>query len=69
MKILKNYDYVIVGVLNTSNLANEDFGVTQQTIDFIDSLTNQNKIILDVFANPYSLSRFHETKNINALIS
>ena len=68
LKILKNYDYVIVGVLNTSNLANEDFGVTQQTIDFIDSLTNQNKIILDVFANPYSLSRFHETKNINALI-
>ena len=68
LKILRNYDYVIVGVLNTNNLANEDFGVTQQTIDFVDSLKNQNKIILDVFANPYSLSRFHETNNINALI-
>ncbi|MFA4850927.1 MAG: glycoside hydrolase family 3 N-terminal domain-containing protein [Bacteroidales bacterium] len=68
LKILKNYSYVIVGIHNTTNLANLNFGITRRTIDFIDSLKKQNKIILDIFANPYALSMFKNTGNIDALI-
>jgi beta-N-acetylhexosaminidase len=68
LKILKKYDYIIAALINTNNLANEEFGISPKTIDFIYSLKKQNKIILDVFANPYTLSRFKDTKNIEALI-
>jgi len=68
ISILKNYSYVIVSIQNTTNLANENFGISKETIAFIDTLKDQNKIILDIFANPYSLSRFENTNNIEALI-
>jgi len=68
MCILKNYSNVIISIQNTSNLANENFGISKETIAFIDTLKDQNKIILDIFANPYSLSRFENTDNIDALI-
>jgi beta-glucosidase-like glycosyl hydrolase/CubicO group peptidase (beta-lactamase class C family) len=68
LKILKKYSYVIVGIQNTNNLPTVNFGITQRTINFIDSLKNQNKIILDIFANPYTLSMFKNTENIDALI-
>ena len=68
LKLLRNYSYVIVGIQNTNNFAKEDFGVTEHSLDFIDSLTTQNKVILDVFASPYILSRLSNTDNIDALI-
>lgn len=68
ISILKNYSYVIVSIQNTTNLANENFGISNETIAFIDTLKDQNKIILDIFANPYSLGRFENTDNIDALI-
>jgi len=48
----KNYDYIIVGILNTNNLQTK-ISALPDNDDFIDSLKKQNKIILDVFANPY----------------
>jgi beta-N-acetylhexosaminidase len=68
LKLLRNYSYVIVGIQNTNNYANKDFGITAQTIAFIDSLKKQNNVILDVFASPYVLSRFENTYNIDGLI-
>jgi len=64
----KKYSYVVVGINNTNNFASKDFGITEQTIAFIDSLKKRNGIILDVFASPYVLSRFENTNNIAALI-
>ncbi len=68
LKLLHNYSCVVVGIQNTNNYANKDFGVCAQAISFIDSLKKQNKVILDIFANPYVLSRFTNTDNIDAVI-
>ncbi len=65
---LKKYDYIIVAVLNTNNLPSEKFGISDQTFQFIDILKNQNKIILNVFANPYNLSRIVNSENIDAIV-
>jgi beta-N-acetylhexosaminidase len=68
IKILSKYDLVIISLHNTTNLAYNDFGVTQQTIDFIDTLRKTKKIILDVFANPYSLALITDTENLESII-
>ncbi|MFH0865788.1 MAG: glycoside hydrolase family 3 N-terminal domain-containing protein [Bacteroidota bacterium] len=68
MKMLSNYDLVIISLHNTTNLAYNDFGITQQTIDFIDTLRQSKKIILDFFANPYSLVMLKDTENIESII-
>ncbi len=64
---LKTYNLVIVGVQNTSISAYKKFGITPSTIDFVNTLQQQNKIVLDVFANPYSLAYFN-TENIPAIV-
>ncbi len=56
---LKDYNLVIVGVQNTSIFASRKFGISKSEIDFINKLQKQNKIILDIFANPYSLAYFN----------
>jgi CubicO group peptidase (beta-lactamase class C family) len=74
-KKLKKYNLIIVGIHDTHNLVARNFGITKQAIDFVDSLSRpastlggHKKIILDVFANPYTLGMFHNTKNIDAVI-
>ncbi len=65
---LADYNLVIVGIHNTSIYPSRKFGITQKTINFVDSLKNQNKVILDVFASAYSLAYFEDTENIEAII-
>lgn len=68
VKLLANYNLVIVSLHNTTNLAYNDFGITQQTIDFIDTLRQSKKIVLEIFANPYSLAMLKDTENIESVI-
>lgn len=68
LKLLADYDLVIVSLHNTTNLAYNDFGITRQTIDFIDTLRQLKKIILEIFANPYSLAMLKNTENIESII-
>lgn len=65
---LKDYDIVIVSIHNTNRLAAKKFGITDNTIDFIDALSLKTKVILDVFANPYSLAYFKNAEKIEAII-
>ena len=65
---LTGYNLVIVGIQNTSIFPSRKFGITQKSIDFVNLLKNQNKIILDVFASAYSLAYFEDTENIEAII-
>ena len=67
-KKLKKYNLIIVGIHDTHNLVARNFGITKQAIDFVDSLSRHKKIILDVFANPYTLGMFHNTKNIDPVV-
>ncbi|MBI9038979.1 MAG: serine hydrolase [Bacteroidales bacterium] len=65
---LSDYNLVIVGMHNTSIFPSRKFGIAQKSIDFIDSLKNQNKVILDLFASAYSLAYFEDTENIDAIL-
>lgn len=65
---IKDYDLIIVGVLNTNNSASNNYGIRTSTYHFIESLQKQNKFILDIFANPYSLNKINLTENIESII-
>ncbi len=64
---LESYNLVIVGIHNTNNSLYKNYGVKNQYIEFINKLSKKTKVIVDVFANPYSLKLFKNT-NLDALI-
>ncbi len=65
---LSGYDYVIVGIHDTRQYAVKTFGITMQTINFVDKLANQNAVVLDIFGNPYSLRRFNNLSKVRAIL-
>jgi len=64
---LSEFDKVIISIHNTSSLPQKNFGITQQSINLINSIRRTKKIILCLFVNPYALSFFDNTDNIEAL--
>ncbi len=64
---LRPYNLIIVGIHNTNSLTQYSYGITNSTIEFIDEIKKTKKIILGLFANPYSLSRIKDFTNIEAL--
>ncbi|HRS54635.1 MAG TPA: glycoside hydrolase family 3 protein, partial [Bacteroidales bacterium] len=65
---LNNYNLIIIGLHNTNDKTSENYGITNEQISFINNLKKNKKIILDIFANPYSLSLFKDTSSIEAII-
>ena len=65
---LKPYNLVIVGIHNTHSYPSSNFGIRQSSIDFVKILQKEKKVILDIFASPYVLSRFTNTKNLEAIL-
>ena len=68
LKILQNYNLVIVSIHKTTFTPNNNFGITQSTIDFINALRKTKNIVLDIFANPYALSLLTGTENIPSIL-
>ncbi len=65
---LQDYDYVIVGIHDTKRYAVKTYGITAQTIGFVNSIANSNKVILDIFAPPYAVNRFTNLSKVNAIV-
>ena len=65
---LSAYDAVVVGIHKTNNSPSKHFGITNSTVDFVDKLANKTKVVLNVFANPYSLRYFTNSKQINSIL-
>ncbi|MDD4150764.1 MAG: glycoside hydrolase family 3 N-terminal domain-containing protein, partial [Bacteroidales bacterium] len=65
---LKEYDVVIVGVHGTGRYPSNNFKIQKNTINFIDKLALETNLILDVFANPYSLAFFKNSSAMSAII-
>ncbi|HOK38573.1 MAG TPA: glycoside hydrolase family 3 N-terminal domain-containing protein [Bacteroidales bacterium] len=65
---LSGYDIIIIGIHNTKMAASSRYGISQEAIDFIENLAGKTKIILDIFANPYSLSYFKKINEFDAVI-
>ncbi len=57
---LVKYNTIIVSILNTSSYASRKFGITQETVGFIESLDPRQRVILNVAGVPYALERFPE---------
>lgn len=55
---LKTYDEVIVNVMDTRTSTRSNYGIYQATIDFVNQICQNSKIILVISANPYSATRF-----------
>ncbi|MBN4061610.1 MAG: serine hydrolase [Flavobacteriales bacterium] len=69
LKNLGDYNLVIIGIHGTNNRPSKHFGITQQTVKLVRQIRQAGKkIILDVFANPYSLGKFYGAENADALL-
>jgi len=68
LKELKKFNLVLACLNNTNVRPNKNFGVSEQTINYIDSVAVSSKLILTVLANPTCLSKFKNPKNYEALI-
>ncbi len=65
---LKEFNLVIIGIQNTSIFPTNGFGISASTLSFIDTIQLQQDIILDIFANPYTLSYFNDSENLKAIL-
>lgn len=55
---LSRYPVVIIGLTNMNNKQSANYGISDATRQFIDTLSSRTQVILLVFGNPYSLSNF-----------
>lgn len=58
LSALKNYHLVIVDIQDMSRFAAKNFGLTNNALDFLKQLNQQNTTILTVLGSPYSLKYF-----------
>ncbi|MFH1005604.1 MAG: glycoside hydrolase family 3 N-terminal domain-containing protein [Bacteroidota bacterium] len=69
LKKLNNYNLIIIDVSSTNNDIKHDFGITKQSIKFIMQASKRAKVIVDFFANPYSLTLLDSAwKSTDAII-
>lgn len=60
VRTLGRKDVVIVGLHDMSSRASRNYGITQSTINFVNRLSRETKVVLVVFGNPYSLKYFDD---------
>lgn len=69
MSLLDNYNMVIISINKTSSRRSENYGITQQMLDFVNILNDgKRKLILNVFANPYALGRMPGSEKVDAFM-
>lgn len=66
--LLQPFDLVIAAFVRSSDLPSKRFNVTEQAAAFIDSLAISKRVMLNLFASPYSLSFFRNTDKLESLI-
>ncbi len=65
---LKNYNLIIVSLHHTHTSPRGNFGVRNAAMKLIRELSTEKKVIADVFASPYSLSKFSGAEHLDGLI-
>lgn len=56
---IKNYDLVVVAMLNTNILAGKRFGITVGDVELVEKIAAKTDVVLDIFASPYALNFFN----------
>lgn len=65
---LKAFNTVIIHINNTNNKPEKDFGLTPQALNMLKAVMKQNKVILNVSANPYILAKLDSIQFADAVI-
>lgn len=68
LKLLEPFNLVIAGIHNTDMRVSRNYGIADETIQLIEQLASHKDLILNVFANPYSLGRFVSIDQFRGLI-
>jgi beta-glucosidase-like glycosyl hydrolase/CubicO group peptidase (beta-lactamase class C family) len=66
---LSKYDCIIVFYLSTNQMPAKNYGITQESVAFLDVLSKTKKIILSLFGNPYTLAQFKTLNRFDAVIA
>jgi beta-glucosidase-like glycosyl hydrolase/CubicO group peptidase (beta-lactamase class C family) len=61
------YDKVIVLYLSTNQTPSKNYGITPESVAFLNELGKSNNLILALFGNPYALSHFKSLDNFDAV--
>jgi beta-glucosidase-like glycosyl hydrolase/CubicO group peptidase (beta-lactamase class C family) len=67
VKKLDPFNLLIIGIHGTSSLPAKQFGISNQALTLIDSLSRYRKVVLDIFGSPYSLGLLKEPSNLEAI--
>jgi len=65
---LKRFNTIVVNVLNTSSRASRAYGISKETLDFLEELDSTSILVLNVAGMPYSLGRFTTLEHFDAVI-
>ncbi|HEX8517162.1 MAG TPA: glycoside hydrolase family 3 N-terminal domain-containing protein [Bacteroidia bacterium] len=65
---LKDFNLVVIHINNTNNKPDKDFGLMPKEKSMISALLKQNRVIINVSANPYILSRMDSIHLADAII-
>ncbi|MCJ8166105.1 serine hydrolase [Pontibacter sp. E15-1] len=65
---LKGYNTIIVGIHNVSTRPATNYGITPETMVFVKELGKRSNVMMSIFGNAYSVSKFQGLDKINTLI-
>ncbi len=68
LKVLSAYKTVVVSIHNTSQLPQRSYNVSNESIQFIDTLSKLTQVVLTIFGNPYILEKLPSTANYKAIV-
>lgn len=65
---LRSYDLIVVSIHKSNASPWKSYNIGAGTKDFVANLGMKNKVLLTVFANPYSLINFNAIEDVDGLI-
>jgi beta-N-acetylhexosaminidase len=68
LDLLEPYNLIIAGIHRTDMRVTRNYGISDATFSLIDTIAKKKCLILNLFANPYNLSRIGEKDRMGAIV-
>jgi beta-N-acetylhexosaminidase len=68
LNLIDPYNLIIAGIHRTDMRVTKNYGISDLTFSLINAIARRKCLILNLFANPYSLIRLGDTSRINSII-
>jgi len=65
---VSQYNVVVVSIHNSNSDALRNFGISEQTINILNILSEKTSIVLDIFGTPYCLSKLNNLNKIKSVL-